>query len=182
MPTLKNLVDETTNIKNELKECHANLKNNLTEKGVECDDADKFSSLVNKISSIKFVDFGYGDSFLIDDNSFLTPLSTSYNLKNAYYHTFNINDVVRDNVSTYTLSLKLAHSTVNKTDFIFTICDSSQTVLHEINIPTFKYEVSLVIDLDYMPSDNMLGFYMYNTTTTTKLNTKCVLSCDIKIT
>ena len=30
MATLKNLVDETTNIKDELKTCHTNLKNNLT--------------------------------------------------------------------------------------------------------------------------------------------------------
>ena len=29
MATLKNLVDETTNIKNELVECHSNLKNNI---------------------------------------------------------------------------------------------------------------------------------------------------------
>ena len=32
MSTLKQLVDETTNIKNELKTCHANLKNNLIER------------------------------------------------------------------------------------------------------------------------------------------------------
>ena len=29
MSTLKQLVDETTNIKNELKTCHTNLKSNL---------------------------------------------------------------------------------------------------------------------------------------------------------
>ena len=29
MSTLKQLVDETTNIKNELRTCHSNLKNNL---------------------------------------------------------------------------------------------------------------------------------------------------------
>ena len=52
MATLKSLVDETTNIKNELVECHTNLKNNLIAKGVECSEDDKMSSLVDKIDSI----------------------------------------------------------------------------------------------------------------------------------
>ena len=50
MATLKSLVDETTNIKNELVICHSNLKNNLIEKGVECSDTDKMSSLIDKIT------------------------------------------------------------------------------------------------------------------------------------
>lgn len=52
MATLKNLVHETTNIKNELVECHSNLKNNLIEKGVECSDTDKMSSLIDKVNNI----------------------------------------------------------------------------------------------------------------------------------
>ena len=53
MATLKNLVDETTNIKNELKTCHTNLKNNLVEKGVEISSRDKLSTLVDKVGEIK---------------------------------------------------------------------------------------------------------------------------------
>lgn len=53
MATLKNLVDETTNIKNELKTCHANLKNNLIEKSIECSSTDKLLSLVNKVGEIE---------------------------------------------------------------------------------------------------------------------------------
>ena len=53
MSTLKQLVDETTNIKNELKTCHANLKNNLIEKGVECRDTDKLLRLANKVGEIE---------------------------------------------------------------------------------------------------------------------------------
>lgn len=53
MSTLKQLVDETTNIKNELKTCHTNLKSNLIEKGVECSDADKLLSLVGKVGEIE---------------------------------------------------------------------------------------------------------------------------------
>lgn len=52
MATLKTLVDETTNIKNELVECHSNLKNNLIAKGVECSDIDKMSSLIDKVKGI----------------------------------------------------------------------------------------------------------------------------------
>lgn len=53
MSTLKQLVDETTNIKNELKTCHANLKNNLIEKSIECSSTDKLLSLVNKVGEIE---------------------------------------------------------------------------------------------------------------------------------
>lgn len=53
MATLKSLVDETTNIKNELVECHTNLKNTLIAKGTECSDNEKMSSLVDKISALK---------------------------------------------------------------------------------------------------------------------------------
>ena len=52
MATLKNLVDETTNIKNELVECYTNLKNNLIAKGVECSDIDKMPTLIDKVASI----------------------------------------------------------------------------------------------------------------------------------
>ena len=55
MATLKSLVDETTNIKNELVECHTNLKNNLIEKGVDCSDTDKLPVLINKIANIQTI-------------------------------------------------------------------------------------------------------------------------------
>ena len=52
MATLKSLVDETTNIKNELVKCYSNLKSNLISKGVECSESDKISILINKINGI----------------------------------------------------------------------------------------------------------------------------------
>ena len=52
MATLKNLVDETTNIKNELKTCYTNLVNNLSVKDVEVSSGDKLGDLVDKISLI----------------------------------------------------------------------------------------------------------------------------------
>ena len=71
MATLKQLVDETTNIKNELKTCHTNLKNNLIAKGVECSDADKLLSLVNKVGEISTaVTVESSDNVLMELGSF----------------------------------------------------------------------------------------------------------------
>lgn len=62
MTTLKTLVDETTNIKNELINCRTNLKNNLIEKDVECSDIDKISSLIDKVNNIKGFKMVPGDT------------------------------------------------------------------------------------------------------------------------
>lgn len=53
MSTLKQLVDETTNIKNELIACHTDLKNSLTKKGIKVLETDKMLNLIVKISNIK---------------------------------------------------------------------------------------------------------------------------------
>lgn len=53
MATLKELVNETTNIKNKLNTCHKNLKNNLENNGVACSDTDKMSDLVEKVNNIE---------------------------------------------------------------------------------------------------------------------------------
>lgn len=49
MTTLKSLVDETTNIKNEIVECHSNLSSILTSKNVEVLEEDKMSDLIGKV-------------------------------------------------------------------------------------------------------------------------------------
>ena len=53
MTTLKSLVYETTNIKDELKTCHSNLSSALTSKGVEVTSEDKMSSLIGKVANIE---------------------------------------------------------------------------------------------------------------------------------
>ena len=53
MATLKELVNETTNIKDELKTCHSNLSSALTEKGVSVTSEDKMPNLIDKINSLK---------------------------------------------------------------------------------------------------------------------------------
>lgn len=53
MATLKSLVDETTNIKNELKACHSNLASALTEKEIEVNSEDKLKNLIDKVCTIE---------------------------------------------------------------------------------------------------------------------------------
>ena len=53
MATLKNLVDEVGNIKNELVTCSNTLKYNLTLKEVSYSGTDKLLSLINKVNDIK---------------------------------------------------------------------------------------------------------------------------------
>ena len=60
MSTLKELVNETTNIKNELVACHTNLKNNLIDKGVVCSSTDKLLSLVDKVGEVETVKYASG--------------------------------------------------------------------------------------------------------------------------
>lgn len=49
MTTLKSLVDETTNIKNEIVECNTNLSRILISKNVEVSEQDKMSDLIEKV-------------------------------------------------------------------------------------------------------------------------------------
>ena len=57
MATLKNLVDETTNIKNELISYHSDFKNNLVDKGVEVLETYKIGDLINSIKDLKNYNF-----------------------------------------------------------------------------------------------------------------------------
>ena len=80
MATLKSLVDETTNIKNELKECHTNLKNNLIEKGVECSDTDKMLSLIGKVKNTSlFSKISDNILFSWEDIRKIDVISSDYN-------------------------------------------------------------------------------------------------------
>lgn len=58
MTTLKSLVNETTNIKNEIVECHGNLSSILTSKNVEVAEEDKMSDLIGKVDLLGNYDDG----------------------------------------------------------------------------------------------------------------------------
>ena len=76
MATLKSLVDETTDIKDELKACHSNLKNTLIEKGVECSDNDKMSSLIDKVGDVEQVNKVIASSKVLINANLATYTST----------------------------------------------------------------------------------------------------------
>lgn len=87
MSTLKQLVDETTNIKDEIITCHANLKNNLIEKGVECSDTDKLLRLANKVGEIELgKKFIKGITYQNADNSriFNTVCESGYSKSSRF--------------------------------------------------------------------------------------------------
>lgn len=81
MATLKNLVDETTNIKNELKTCHTNLVNNLSAKGVSVSSGDKLGDLVDKVIDIYSPRAIAGDSNKIWNYSSTSTSTSSYSYK-----------------------------------------------------------------------------------------------------
>ena len=71
MATLKSLVDETTNIKNELVECRNTLKTNLEIKGISIDEQDNIITLIEKISDIST------SKYFSSDFSFNLPAGTT---------------------------------------------------------------------------------------------------------
>ena len=87
MATLKSLVDETTNIKNELVECYTNLKNNLITKGIDVGSFDKLSALVGKIKDIAVVQITVGDSVSLykDPRTYSLSKVTEYTYFPAEY-------------------------------------------------------------------------------------------------
>ena len=93
MATLKSLIDETSNIKNELKTCHTNLKNNLIAKGVECSDTDKMSSLIDKVESIPF-----GKKWATGTVGVDSPYAVSYYKRNGKNTTGNCYSVTVNNL------------------------------------------------------------------------------------
>ena len=83
MATLKSLVDETSNIKDELVECYDNLKNNLIEKGVECSEDDKMLSLINRVKDLTNYKAFPGTSVV------LATRPNRYTCPSSYAHFYN---------------------------------------------------------------------------------------------
>ena len=91
MATLKELVDETTKIKNELVTCHTNLKTNLSNKGISISSSEKLSKLVSKVNSLQNIgDVKKGTTVdvLVENLDLPTPTFnyTQYTFKDASFH------------------------------------------------------------------------------------------------
>ena len=69
MTTLKTLVDETTNIKDELVSCYDSIKNTLVEKEISISDTDKLSDLSEKIKVLNNINVVAGDNTTFYEDS-----------------------------------------------------------------------------------------------------------------
>ena len=99
MATLKNLVDETTNIKNELVECHSNLSSILTSKNVEVSEEDKMSILIDKVNEFDEVTrplylYNYGEFFpnFFMESTYASGGAVTLNVDNiSFKHNSSVN-------------------------------------------------------------------------------------------
>ena len=146
MATLKNLVDETTNIKNELVECHTNLKNNLITKGIEAGSLDKLSVLVGKIKNITATYITAGDSISLYKDTKTYSLS-----KITEYTYFPIEYVFMAN-GDYRLSTDCKANGTSYYAYVkFVILDENDLIVYEkefsnkgVNIVTVTTDVANV--------------------------------------
>lgn len=79
MTTLKSLVDETTNIKNEIVECHSNLSSILASKNIEVSEEDKISDLIGKVDLLG----EYNKKYLIKDGDLCASITGGWSYYNA---------------------------------------------------------------------------------------------------
>lgn len=80
MTTLKSLVDETTNIKNDIVECRDTLRDILISKNIEAsDDENKLSTLIDKVSKLG----EYDDSklWLYEEGNEYTNVTGGWNVE-----------------------------------------------------------------------------------------------------
>ena len=125
MATLKSLVDETSNIKNELVECHTNLKNSLIAKGVECSDSDKMSSLIHYVSELKVLsECVAGDSLyvFVDNPEMQIPINNGYQEVKKFSNfllngNYRVSASISSTTSGNTTFLKIIHKRNNATIF-----------------------------------------------------------------
>ena len=155
MATLKNLVDETTNIKNELATCHTNLKNNLISKGVECSDADKMSSLIDKVNEFpSFPVYIAGDTNCIFNLEAISRTTLTYKKGILYNLHAWFSGSIRFNFSSF------ANANTNNSNAGMNIKHYRKGSLikeHKINYPTNGAQMSYIYDLtDIKPLDNII--------------------------
>ena len=127
MATLKSLVDETTNIKNELKTCHANLKNNLVGKGVEVSSGDKLATLVDKVKNLKNEKHYFVDTFV--DYSSHAPVNLIVGADSERLY-FMGGALTNTNGYYYATNSNICYNTINNT---------WET---KANLPTARYSTS----------------------------------------
>ena len=162
MATLKSLVDETTNIKNELKTCHTNLKNNLIEKGVECSDSDKMLALINKVIDIplekKWATGEYNETIHASTSGFR---GTAINMGLSFIPTtivVVINKYIMYSPYYYMLNVSLSSEHANSADNPFSVSTSSAGVTTKMYISDITQDsFSIYLHSKSQGSQNITG-------------------------
>lgn len=183
MATLKNLVDETTSIKNELVECYSNLKNNLTEKGVECSDADKMSSLIDLIHLIPSIPYPIkpGNDLNILYDTLIYDVNHDYSIPVTSFSDFKYAGCYRISLeygcpSSHTIKIGIKHlrgSSVIRFEEFRSSYDNSYGS---------KY-AKATYDFDNILKGDIIEFYCYHANTIgTYFNIKNItISCEFKL-
>lgn len=174
MATLKNLIDETTNIKNELKTCYTNLKNNLVSKGVVVASSDKISNLINKTSSLYNIQNVVAGTKLrlLDDSTVYGGVidekinTLTYNLQDA--QSLRLSCYIKYYNASGTITFKVNH-----------IRDASIINTYEIKGTYASYQLKS-IDITNVKKNDRLEFVV------TSKHASCavkdiILSCDLEI-
>lgn len=167
MSTLKNLVDETTNIKNELKTCHTNLKNNLVAKGVNPSNSDKISDLIGKIPSISTATkVVASDNIILDYTSSTTATQNSISVPGTGSQPLKILDFKSTFIGSIRLELNIfskSYSAYVKVDFLKngvklkTFSVSNSSVILSYDFSNILVGDMLTIQIYHAFNSNLLG-------------------------
>lgn len=105
MSTLKSLVDETTNIKNELVTCHTDLKTILTDKSIDLTGNEKLLDLISEVGNISNKKWANGTAKFINTSiSFNYTSGSTFN--SGYIELSNIGFKPSVVIASYSNTLK----------------------------------------------------------------------------
>ena len=173
MATLKKLVNETTNIKNELKTCYTNLKNNLIAKGIECSNTDKMFNLISKINNIVV-----GDNVIVGETIQLFNYTSAgaINIKkgDVFKITSNVNGSIK-------IKINYISSTVGSTSSLNIDLVREDSIVSSKTFTLNKYGSYIVIEYDLtdIKLNDVISIYSPNSNgAITKATGSIVVTCD----
>ena len=166
------LVSELNNIADELVECHANLKNNLIAKGVECSEDDKMSSLIDKVEDIKTFEYAsYYEKILYEDSTSFSSTSNKEIL--AHEYTFGIDCGAKATVYGWT---------ANTTSFgyIYIKHYRGNTLIKEVSLIIKSNRAALTYSTDDILKGDKIQSYLLWTERGTSYIGDFKISCSLK--
>ena len=168
MATLKSLVDETTNIKNELVECHANLKNTLTEKGISISSSDKIQDLIEKINALEGItNVVSGDDIILIEKTPHTIITSS-----SYVLTETIPIVTLKGTIKLSVSVTPWSSQINQTYNVKFEYRRDNIVIDtfEKNYSSNDRTVNIIKEFDVLPHSEIRLYFNRGNMTSLKLD------------